>query len=316
MAEFASWLHQQSNTDLDVAALQAFAAANAAQWPYWSDSRADYKAAIDAVNPQNRDALVMALGQLFERWKLDQGCNSETWSDIFARFALLGFGFIVAVLLYVGMYTTDFYSSLASLDQVRGLISFLITIAAVATIILIGVGIFWLEDKDEVKERFAAAKDLLTIVIGVLGTIVGFYFGTQVTERQASIQNAAISEPANGQAKVTATLAGGSAPYHYSITFVDPSNTIPADKLKAMSITDKRSENGAISEDIKIPPVAKETKLTYTLTAKDAKGQRTQANPGTLVLLPSTPAGNKPDKPAADANKPEKPTSPEPEKQP
>jgi hypothetical protein len=28
------------------------------------------------------------------------------------------------------------------------------------------------------KERFALAKEVLTILVGILGTIIGFYFGT------------------------------------------------------------------------------------------------------------------------------------------
>ncbi len=45
----------------------------------------------------------------------------------------------------------------------------------------VALGIFWLQDNDAVKVRFDAAKDLLTIVIGVLGTIMGFYFGSATT---------------------------------------------------------------------------------------------------------------------------------------
>jgi hypothetical protein len=43
--------------------------------------------------------------------------------------------------------------------------------------LLIAITTFWMP-KDDVQVRFEKAKDLLTIVIGVLGTILGFYFGS------------------------------------------------------------------------------------------------------------------------------------------
>lgn len=197
MSGFATWLRHQSNSDPGIAALRTFA--DAARWPYWSDSRPDYEAAINTAAPPNSADLLIALGQQFERWTISQGNQGETpetWSDVIARFALIGFGVLVALMLGFGLYNSAFYSSLASVDQTRGLITFLVTIAATATIILIGVGIFWLEDKEEVKERFAAAKDLLTVVIGVLGTILGFYFGTRTTEAQKPNPPPSISQTA------------------------------------------------------------------------------------------------------------------------
>jgi hypothetical protein len=66
---------------------------------------------------------------------------------------------------------------MAKIDQARGLITFLFAFATIAIIILIAITTFWMP-KDEFQARFDKAKDLLTILIGVLGTILGFYFGS------------------------------------------------------------------------------------------------------------------------------------------
>lgn len=60
-------------------------------------------------------------------------------------------------------------------DSARNLITFLV---AVGTIAIAFLAILTAMVIREFKERFALAKEVLTILVGVLGTIVGFYFGT------------------------------------------------------------------------------------------------------------------------------------------
>ena len=61
--------------------------------------------------------------------------------------------------------------------QARGLITFLFAFATIAIMLLVAITTFWMP-KDDVQVRFEKAKDLLTILIAVIGTILGFYFGT------------------------------------------------------------------------------------------------------------------------------------------
>ena len=60
-------------------------------------------------------------------------------------------------------------------DGARVLITFLVAVATVAIAFLAILTAMILR---EYKERFALAKEVLTILVGILGTIVGFYFGT------------------------------------------------------------------------------------------------------------------------------------------
>lgn len=74
---------------------------------------------------------------------------------------------------------------MAKPDQARGLITFLFSFATIGIIVLVAISVLWME-KSEVEGRFERAKDLITILVGVLGTIIGFYFGTASTGGSAS----------------------------------------------------------------------------------------------------------------------------------
>jgi hypothetical protein len=62
-------------------------------------------------------------------------------------------------------------------NAARGLITTLIAIVTVAIAIILTLSVV-LSSASDYKERFALGKEILTILIGVLGTIVGFYFGS------------------------------------------------------------------------------------------------------------------------------------------
>ncbi len=60
-------------------------------------------------------------------------------------------------------------------DSARILITFLVAVATIAIAFMATLTAMVIR---EYKERFALAKEVLTILVGILGTIVGFYFGT------------------------------------------------------------------------------------------------------------------------------------------
>jgi hypothetical protein len=179
MLNFASWLAKQSNKDPMIKALQEFASANDNRWPVDSDTIHDYRTAISSAGGPSRDDLLTALGQLYERW-LNQG-RRTFWAqlgDHAGSMALFIGGLIIAGGLAYGIFVNKaFFDLMAQSDHARGLITFLFSFATIAIIILVSVAVFWM-DKAEVEARFAHAKDLISILVGVLGTIIGFYFGT------------------------------------------------------------------------------------------------------------------------------------------
>ncbi len=105
------------------------------------------------------------------------------------RFAGIGLGaigliaaglVIAAVFIYGIFFESSFLSSIGDPGQARGLITFLFAFGTIAVILIISICAFWAHI-DEVEQRVGLAKDILTILIGIFGTIIGFYFGSAGT---------------------------------------------------------------------------------------------------------------------------------------
>lgn len=88
-------------------------------------------------------------------------------------------GILSALALLYGIFSSGFLPQLANHDIARGLITFLFAFATVAVVIISVIAVFWVRP-DEVAQRAALAKEILTILIGILGTILGFYFGAEI----------------------------------------------------------------------------------------------------------------------------------------
>jgi hypothetical protein len=84
----------------------------------------------------------------------------------------------------------------------RGLITFSVAIVTVAiALILVSFIVFGTGEIAELKERFTFGKDILMVFVGILGTIMGFYYGSGKvsTEELKAIQSsgrAAVSSAA------------------------------------------------------------------------------------------------------------------------
>jgi hypothetical protein len=93
--------------------------------------------------------------------------------------ALLLAGVVIAATMAYGIFIRpEFLISIADVGHARGLITFLFAFGTIAVILIISIATFWAKI-DEVERRVTIAKDTLTILIGIFGTILGFYFGSQ-----------------------------------------------------------------------------------------------------------------------------------------
>ncbi len=88
--------------------------------------------------------------------------------------ALVGIG--MAVYLGWGLFAKDsIVRELASVDLARGVITFIFAVGTIGIAILLTLGALLGNQPPDVFEK---AKGILTVLIGVFGTILGFYFGS------------------------------------------------------------------------------------------------------------------------------------------
>ena len=107
---------------------------------------------------------------------------------------------IAALLLYLIFYVLT-HMDIKNLggDSTRGVLAFLFGITTVGIVIMVVVAVFFEARETTLDDRFQRGKDILTILIGLLGAILGYYFG----------QAAGTKTPAETAA--TATAAPGTA---------------------------------------------------------------------------------------------------------
>jgi hypothetical protein len=133
------------------------------------------------------------------------------------------FGIGLFVLIAIGVYTRkgQFLQNLADKEVARGLITFLIAITTVGIAIILAIAtISGNSGKGIDPGQFDRGKQVLTILIGVLGTIVGFYFGSTIVPQTGG--------PQTGGPKITTTtLPDGVVGNAYSNTLQATGGTSP-----------------------------------------------------------------------------------------
>jgi len=93
------------------------------------------------------------------------------------------------------------------IEYARGFITVLFGVGTIGVAIVVALsGVFLTDDK--AKERFDRGKEVLSLLLGIFGTIVGFYYGTKQSESTKPTATltrpqAAVSEPKGDQAPAT-----------------------------------------------------------------------------------------------------------------
>jgi len=145
---------------------------------------ADYVSFTRTQVPEtDRDHVLVRLRELFDLWQKEQQAASQpvgvlAWlTGHLGTIGLIAFGAVVAGGIIVGLAKSSFLDELADDATVRGLITFLVAVCTISIALLTAIAIFFIPAA-EIESRFSKAKDLLAILVGILGTILGFYFGS------------------------------------------------------------------------------------------------------------------------------------------
>jgi hypothetical protein len=166
----------------------------------------------------------------------------------------LGIGLSVAIVL--GLFLpSSIVRELGSPDLARGVITFIFSVGTIGIALLLAVGA--LVGQHSIEE-FGKAKEVLTVLIGVFGTILGFYFGTAA----GGGQKLDVAEIKFADKQLITHISGGTRPYRYSITSGEKDFT---------PINSRVSDDGWIIETL---PQAPKPKSTLTVDVTDAKDQK------------------------------------------
>jgi uncharacterized membrane protein YhaH (DUF805 family) len=192
---------------------------------------------------------------------------------------VLQYGVITVVALaFVSIIGYGIYSNSYSDDEkARGLITFLIAVSTVGIATLTLLTAMLLRD---FKERFASAKEVLTVLVGILGTIVGFYYGqaaskeaatkTTVNDNTNKADGAQVKDSnkrfdfnpltENQNSNIKFKLADGKPHYHYRITVT------PATSINAI---ESDLDTGEIHELFKATLPANTSTMNFTVEDND-----------------------------------------------
>ncbi len=151
----------------------------------------------------------------------------------------------------------------------RGLITYLFAVTTIGTsVVLVLAALTGKLVKDEAYQR---GKEILALLLGVFGTIVGFYFGSEAHEGvgggELSVSQPLVSEAtavAGSTIRLTTYVNGGSPPYSYGLAVGESS------KLEYQRAVDP---NGWIVTDMVVPSVAEPSDVHVRVGVRDTTGK-------------------------------------------
>lgn len=180
-----------------------------------------------------------------------------------------GLGFLVAIALlalgWIGFFLLR--PDNTSIDQSRSMLAVIFSVGTITTAFCLMLGAFLSAGSETVKERFALANQVLTPLIGIMGTILGFYFGTvndNKTAEPLAIVDVMVAKNTvmpGESLPLTAIVSGGQGPWEFSLTFAN--NALPPIRRK------EASQN--FRESIAIP-AGQKGQLGVTVEVTDSTG--------------------------------------------
>jgi hypothetical protein len=142
--------------------------------------------------------------------------------------------------------------SLSSVDVARGLLTLLVGAGTVFLGLIIVVAM-WLGDGDAESDRkFLRSKEVFGLLLTVLATVMGFYYGAEKTAiRELPMELAPVAVRDQQSLKVATSISGGKAPYSYSIPDLQITNSL-ADGRRIEHTFTNFFTNSTISTTFKI----------------------------------------------------------------
>jgi hypothetical protein len=166
---------------------------------------------------------------------------------------------------------------MAKADFARGLITYLFAVVTIGcAVALIPHALVPTTDADDAHEkRFQRGKEILSLLLGLFGTIVGFYFGSETVKgaqnEPAMLQVSSLDlspQPATttGTLTIRAVVKGGSPPYRYGIM----------QGKAASELTDVAAEGGWIVKQLPVRAPAQGESQSIHILIQDAADKKVE----------------------------------------
>jgi chemotaxis protein histidine kinase CheA len=193
-------------------------------------ARDEESAAVNALKKAREEE------ELF-RSKL-QSTSSSRWQSFLAKISplmtpesligasLLVLGAIGLTWITGAIFNVDFLVKLKDVNVARGLITLLVALSVVIIAMIVTLYATVSTDKEFLKEKFGYGKEIFTAFVGILGTIIGFYFASDhssagATETPPQFLSFDPSEGHPGdKIKFTTLMYSGNPPFNWEISSI------------------------------------------------------------------------------------------------
>ncbi|HYW10810.1 MAG TPA: hypothetical protein VE871_02605 [Longimicrobium sp.] len=217
-----------------------------------------------------------------------------------AALMILGAVILLIAATVLGLDRGNVLQNLQNGLYARGLITYLFAVGTIGGVVVLILAALISPGGDTAKENFARAKEVLSLLLGIFGTIIGFYFGSIKSEQEGPVGSGGpvqIAVPPSadtiggGMVPVMAFIRGGAPPYAYGLGLDED----------AAATASRSSPDGWIRDSLPAPAISKDTSLTVYITARDrgAGVTTSQATVFVRAAAPAVPAG--PAAPPADS---------------
>jgi hypothetical protein len=199
--------------------------------------------------------------------------------QVLGSFGIWLTGILLGLVITLGLFIPNsIVRQLGNADFARGVITFIFATGTIGIALLVALGAL-IGDKED--DRLAKAKEVLTVLIGIFGTILGFYFGTAANGNAQKLEVAEIKFVGT---QLTTHVTGGTPPYRYSIT---------SSESEFKPIKDQTTDGWILKP---IDPVPTKGKVIVDVTdSRDLKGSRESTlsteTPTPTASPASTPKG-------------------------
>lgn len=238
MSSYIIWLKSQDAEDCsECQDLINIYESNHQRWDNSKDDIYELRLLVNELSP----SLIGVLDSTWIDWKqnkttcsweekLKSKFNADTFAKSLLFVSVVGVSVTLLMIMYrIFVLDSELLVLLSTTNNARGLITFLFAFGTIIiSLILVLTTVFSRPGNESEfkyrKERFTQAKEVLALLLGILGTIVGFYFGT--ASNQPRLEKLEISEvvfnkpPIVGdKLTILVKVRGGAQPYDYKILF-------------------------------------------------------------------------------------------------